>query len=76
MKATHCDVFTAGAGPEALSTSDRWSRPSVPIIDPQKEPLIFQQLDLDFYTGQWLRGHVVLDLRMSHYVRQNYQLKK
>ncbi|XP_003465533.2 DNA polymerase delta catalytic subunit isoform X1 [Cavia porcellus] len=29
----------------------RWLRPSLPPPDPQKEPLIFQQLEIDHYVG-------------------------
>nr|XP_023399842.1 DNA polymerase delta catalytic subunit [Loxodonta africana] len=34
------------------STLDpRWGRPSPPPLDPQMEPLIFQQLEIDHYVG-------------------------
>jgi DNA polymerase delta subunit 1 len=46
----------SGVGPEALSTNERWSRPPVPDFDPTKKTLVFQQLDLDFYTDEHLRG--------------------
>ncbi|XP_007955835.1 DNA polymerase delta catalytic subunit [Orycteropus afer afer] len=35
--------------PSALDP--RWLRPSPPHLDPQKEPLIFQQLEIDHYVG-------------------------
>nr|BAJ78743.1 DNA polymerase delta catalytic subunit [Phraortes illepidus] len=40
-----------GEGPETKVTSTRWSRPSPPILDPRKDSLVFQQIDLDHYTG-------------------------
>lgn len=42
----------------SISTSDivianksRWSRPSLPAIDPSKDNLVFQQLDIENYVG-------------------------
>lgn len=29
----------------------RWKRPELPEIDPKKDKLIFQQLDIDHYIG-------------------------
>ncbi|XP_039280844.1 DNA polymerase delta catalytic subunit [Nilaparvata lugens] len=40
-----------GQGPETVQTSEKWSRPKPPVIDPSKDKLIFQQLDVDHYTG-------------------------
>ncbi|XP_063229529.1 DNA polymerase delta catalytic subunit [Bacillus rossius redtenbacheri] len=41
-----------GEGPETKATSARWSRPAPPPLDPQKDSLVFQQIDIDHYTGQ------------------------
>ncbi|XP_046394149.1 DNA polymerase delta catalytic subunit [Ischnura elegans] len=43
-------------GPETQQTSVKWSRPPLPKLNPEEEDLIFQQLDLDHYTGQPLKG--------------------
>jgi len=45
------DMRSVGEGPEAVSTSTRWSRPAVPSFDPATDALIFQQFDVDFHTG-------------------------
>ncbi|KAL5007030.1 hypothetical protein ScPMuIL_015836 [Solemya velum] len=44
------------AGPENETTSSKWSRPPVGPIDPSKDTLAFQQLDVDFYVGKHLAG--------------------
>ncbi|KAG8236213.1 hypothetical protein J437_LFUL016217 [Ladona fulva] len=43
-------------GPETQQTSIKWSRPSLPPMNPEKDPLVFQQLELDHYTGQPMKG--------------------
>ncbi|XP_038608868.1 DNA polymerase delta catalytic subunit [Tachyglossus aculeatus] len=48
-----------GAKEGQLSASDRnpqWPRPPPPTLDPQTEPLIFQQLELDHYVGPPVPG--------------------
>ncbi|XP_041367703.1 DNA polymerase delta catalytic subunit-like [Gigantopelta aegis] len=45
-----------GAGPDDTATSSKWARPPVPPIDPNTDKLVFNQLDLDFYTGKHLPG--------------------
>ncbi|XP_013418997.1 DNA polymerase delta catalytic subunit [Lingula anatina] len=45
-----------GEGPEYMTTSVKWSRPPLPSIDPKKDTIIFQQLDLDHYTGTHFPG--------------------
>lgn len=44
-------VAETGQGPESCSTNSKWSRPPLKEIDPKKDGLIFQQVDLDFYEG-------------------------
>ena len=44
-------MFSAGQGPESLSTSTKWSRPELPPIDAKKDEIVFQQLEVDYYTG-------------------------
>lgn len=45
-----------GEGPENQSTNTKWSRPSAPVMDPKKDILMFQQLDIDHYNGQPIHG--------------------
>ncbi|KAK7861969.1 hypothetical protein R5R35_013533 [Gryllus longicercus] len=45
-----------GVGPETGQTSARWSRPPVPPLEPQKDMLVFQQIDIDHYTGVPMTG--------------------
>jgi len=45
------DIRSVGEGPEAVSTSTRWSRPPVPSFDLATDALVFQQFDVDFHTG-------------------------
>ncbi|XP_013790883.1 DNA polymerase delta catalytic subunit-like, partial [Limulus polyphemus] len=45
-----------GEGPENLSTSSKWSRPTPPPLNPEKDSLVFQQLDIAHYIGQPLAG--------------------
>lgn len=48
------EVF--GDGPENQSTNMKWSRPPPPSIDPKKDKLLFQQLDIDHYNGTPIKG--------------------
>ncbi|CAD0196694.1 unnamed protein product [Chrysodeixis includens] len=48
------EVF--GEGPENISTNMKWSRPPPPPLDPKKDKLVFQQLDIDHYNGQPMQG--------------------
>ena len=45
------DMRSVGEGPDAVSTSTRWSRPPVRSIDTATDALVFQQFDVDFHTG-------------------------
>lgn len=45
------DAPDVGQGPDTERTSVRWSRPDPPDFDPNKDDLIFQQIDIDHYTG-------------------------
>lgn len=38
--------------PETFRTHSKWCRPKLPPIDPAKDPIIFQQVDIDNYTGK------------------------
>ena len=29
----------------------KWARPDAPLLEPEKQTLIFQQIDIDHYTG-------------------------
>ncbi|KAG3256569.1 DNA polymerase delta catalytic subunit isoform X1 [Ictidomys tridecemlineatus] len=41
----------AAGGQFSEAIDSRWVRPSPPPLDPQTEPLIFQQLEIDHYVG-------------------------
>ncbi|XP_051174755.1 DNA polymerase delta catalytic subunit isoform X2 [Leptopilina boulardi] len=43
-------------GPEQENTSAKWSRPPPPNLNPSKDKLCFQQIDVDHYTDQPLPG--------------------
>ncbi|KAJ9587970.1 hypothetical protein L9F63_018599 [Diploptera punctata] len=45
-----------GQGPETMQTSVRWSRPAPPPLDPSAHSLVFQQLEVDHYTGSPVQG--------------------
>ncbi|NP_001296480.1 DNA polymerase delta catalytic subunit [Bombyx mori] len=45
-----------GEGPENQSSNMKWSRPPPPILTPNRETLIFQQLDIDHYYGSPMNG--------------------
>nr|CAD7425003.1 unnamed protein product [Timema monikensis] len=45
-----------GEGPETQETSVRWSRPAPPSLNPQRDPITFQQIDMDHYTGRARQG--------------------
>jgi hypothetical protein len=45
------------AGQFSLAAADsRWMRPTPTSLDPQTEPLIFQQLEIDHYVGELGEG--------------------
>ncbi|XP_076179052.1 DNA polymerase delta 1, catalytic subunit isoform X1 [Ptiloglossa arizonensis] len=44
------------AGPEQENTFSKWSRPPPPQLNPQKDALIFQQIEIDHYLGAPLPG--------------------
>ena len=48
----HGGDASIGEGPDARQTSARWSRPAVTSFNPKTEPLVFQQLDVDSFTGK------------------------
>nr|BAJ78744.1 DNA polymerase delta catalytic subunit [Aposthonia japonica] len=45
-----------GEGPESQETSAKWCRPSLPTLNPSVDTLIFQQIDIDHYTGRPMQG--------------------
>ena len=48
------DAPDVGQGPDTERTSVRWSRPDPPEFNPNKDALIFQQIDIDHYNGLFL----------------------
>lgn len=45
-----------GEGPEMENTVKKWARPNMPNLDPKKDAVIFQQIDIDHYTGCPMQG--------------------
>lgn len=46
-----------GEGPQAKQDADqKWTRPALPAINPKKDALVFQQIDIDHYTGKVYSG--------------------
>ena len=64
------DMRSVGEGPEAVSTSTRWSRPPVASFDPAADALVFQQFDVDYHTGSIYLDNLMLtfstDILMLH----------
>lgn len=55
-----------GDGPEHLRTSHvKWARPDLPPIDPKKDAVVFQQVDIDHYVGQPMVGMPGAQVRRS-----------
>lgn len=48
------DSPALGQGPDVQQTSIKWSRPPPPVLDPKKDALIFQQIEVDHYNGNSL----------------------
>ena len=46
------DTPVVGDGPENQQTSQKWARPNLPAINPKTDAVVFQQIDVDHYTGQ------------------------
>ena len=44
---------SSGTHNVVAANRNKWSRPDPPKIDPSKESLIFQQLDIDNYIGEF-----------------------
>lgn len=45
-----------GDGPENQQSQIKWSRPDLPKLNPKSDAVVFQQLDIDHYTGQPMAG--------------------
>lgn len=45
-----------GEGPETQNKFQKWSRPALPPLYPKKDPVVFQQIDIDHYTGPVMKG--------------------
>ncbi|XP_014678867.1 PREDICTED: DNA polymerase delta catalytic subunit-like [Priapulus caudatus] len=48
--------ISIGEGPGTTSSCARWSRPPLPLLDPTRHSLTFQQIDLDHYIGDHMEG--------------------
>ena len=60
-------------GPEQENTYSKWTRPPPPLLNPQKDALIFQQIDIDHYNGK----HTVnkLNFIILFQIRLYYKIK-
>lgn len=47
-------------GPEQENTYSKWSRPPPPLLNPEKDALIFQQIDIDHYSGKHAANKQIL----------------
>jgi DNA polymerase delta subunit 1 len=45
-----------GEGPESEGKFHKWCRPDLPPLDPAKDPVVFQQIDIDHYSGNVMRN--------------------
>ena len=45
------DMDTAGPDDDSTDFNAKWARPPLPALDPKKDSVAFQQLDLDYYIG-------------------------
>lgn len=45
-----------GDGPENQQTSQKWARPELPPLNPKRDAVVFQQIDVDHYTGHPMAG--------------------
>ena len=45
--------FLYSKGPEQENVSSKWSRPEPPALNPLKDGLCFQQIEVDHYTGKF-----------------------
>lgn len=56
-----------GEGPDTAGEFQKWSRPNLPPLNPAKDPVIFQQIDIDHYTGNVMSGMPGAQVRIKHY---------
>jgi DNA polymerase delta subunit 1 len=38
------------------NTVQKWARPNMQDLDPKKDAVVFQQIDIDHYTGSPMQG--------------------
>lgn len=68
MDSEDMDVDTVhGDGPETQKTSIKWARPDLPQINPKKDAVVFQQLDVDHYTGLPMGGMPGAQVSAGHF---------
>lgn len=56
LESMEVDAPAVGDGPENQQTSQKWARPDLPPINPRTDAVVFQQIDVDHYTGQPMPG--------------------
>ncbi|RUS73135.1 hypothetical protein EGW08_019097, partial [Elysia chlorotica] len=50
------DTYAPGPDVESTDFNAKWLRPPLPSLDPKKDSVAFQQLELDYYIGTHLQG--------------------
>ncbi|KAL5289927.1 POLD1 family protein [Megaselia abdita] len=45
------NMDNTGEGPETMQSSEKWSRPALPQINPKQDKVVFQQIDIDHYVS-------------------------
>lgn len=56
MEADIDQDLIVGEGPENQKTSVKWSRPDPPELKPERDAIIFQQIDIERYVGNPVPG--------------------
>lgn len=54
-----------GEGPEIQRTSVKWARPDLPPTNPKTDAVVFQQVDVDHYTGVPMAGMPGAQVRLD-----------
>ena len=45
-------VFFTGSGPENILSNTKYARSAMPPVDPTVDAVIYQQINLEYYTGE------------------------
>ena len=44
--------YLLGSGPESISSGSKYARAALPDIDADRDDVVFQQIDVEYYTGR------------------------